>query len=317
VVFDTRSVPDAQRLASWSEQSARAFFPMSIRPLVRRPFSARLDAHQLGSVRIARVSGDPNVCIRTRRDIASGDPELLRVLLLRHGSTRVEQDGRWCVLGDGDMTIYDSSRPFAVHARRPFDLLVCGLPLAALRWDADRMLALAAERLPAHAAVPRMFAAFVGDLALAARGGELADAELELAETVVSFCRALAHHDRDRLGALARPSARRIKAYIDANLGDPALGPATIAAAHHVSVRYVHRLFEPEGVTVSAWIRARRLDGCRGDLLDPALAEQPVSLIARRWGWTDAARFSRRFREAYGCTPSEVRAAASRARSGA
>jgi AraC-like DNA-binding protein len=54
-------------------------------------------------------------------------------------------------------------------------------------------------------------------------------------------------------------------------------------------------------------MRTRRLEGCRRDLADPALAERTVAEIAHRWGWSDAARFSRRFREAYGCAPSDLR----------
>jgi AraC-like DNA-binding protein len=65
---------------------------------------------------------------------------------------------------------------------------------------------------------------------------------------------------------------------------DPTLTPAMIAAAHHVSVRYLYRLFETEQSRVAAWIRQRRLERCPRDLLDPALRTQPVSAIAGRWG---------------------------------
>ena len=63
-------------------------------------------------------------------------------------------------------------------------------------------------------------------------------------------------------------------------------------------------------MSVSAWLRTRRLEACRRDLADPALADRTVAEIARRRGWSDPARFSRRFREAYGCAPSELRRSA-------
>jgi AraC-like DNA-binding protein len=71
----------------------------------------------------------------------------------------------------------------------------------------------------------------------------------------------------------------------------------------------VHRLFELEGVSVSTWIRKRRLEGCRRDLADPALADRTIGEIGRRWGLPDAAHFSRLFRAAYGSSPRELRAA--------
>jgi len=100
---------------------------------------------------------------------------------------------------------------------------------------------------------------------------------------------------------------RRVHAFIEQRLGDPELTPGTIAAAHHVSVRYLYKLFEDRPSGVAAWIRQRRLERSRRDLLDPALADRPVSAIAARWGLTDPAAFSRLFRAAYGVPPLEYR----------
>jgi AraC-like DNA-binding protein len=287
----------------WRAHTAKAFFPMSITPASERPFRARLAAHRLGSVAIGRVSGEPNVCLRTSRDIARGDPELLRILLLRRGRTTVEQGDRGCTITDGDIVVYDSSRPFAVHARRPFDLVVCGLPMAMLGPHADRMRDLAATRIPGEAPVARLFAGFVEGVAHELAGDGLEDVELELADTLVAFSRALA-------GGAGPSQLRRVQAWIDAHLADPSLTPSRIAAENFLSVRALHRLFAAEGVSVSAWLRERRLEACRRDLTDPALAARTVAEIARRRGFTDPARFSRRFREAYGRAPSELRRSA-------
>jgi AraC-like DNA-binding protein len=98
-------------------------------------------------------------------------------------------------------------------------------------------------------------------------------------------------------------------AFIEHRLGDPELSPGTVAAAHHISLRYLHKLFEGEQTTVADWIRRRRLERSRRDLLDPALRDRPVSATAVRWGLTDPAHFSRLFRAAYGMPPGEYRAA--------
>ena len=99
----------------------------------------------------------------------------------------------------------------------------------------------------------------------------------------------------------------RIRAYIESHLGDPELTPTRVAAAHFVSKRYLHKLFEAEGVSVSRWIRERRLEHCRHDLADPQRVDETVTSIGMRWGLTDAGHLSRLFREAYGCSPSEYR----------
>jgi AraC-like DNA-binding protein len=58
---------------------------------------------------------------------------------------------------------------------------------------------------------------------------------------------------------------------------------------------------------VADWIRRRRLERCRRDLLDPALRAEPVAAVAARWGLTNPAHFGRLFRDAYGVPPSAYR----------
>lgn len=79
----------------------------------------------------------------------------------------------------------------------------------------------------------------------------------------------------------------RIEAFIEQRLGDPNLSPGVIAAAHHISLRYLHRLFEPHAMTVAGLIRARRLQRCRRDLTDPTHAQVPAA------SWRAAARYSK------------------------
>jgi AraC-like DNA-binding protein len=82
-------------------------------------------------------------------------------------------------------------------------------------------------------------------------------------------------------------------------------------------VRYLHKLFQPRGATVSRFVQQLRLERCRRDLGDPALAGQTIESICRAWGMTNPDHFSRVFRAAYGCPPREWRARAVRARTDA
>jgi AraC-like DNA-binding protein len=133
--------------------------------------------------------------------------------------------------------------------------------------------------------------------------------------TVVLDVLATTAAERPAEGAAVLPDVRhgdlvrRIHAYIDSHLGDPGLSPAVVAAAHHISLRYLHKLFEPEPHGVAGLIRQRRLERCRDELLDPAQADRPVAGIAARWGFSSAAHFSRVFRDAYGMPPGEFRRA--------
>ncbi|WP_432423217.1 hypothetical protein [Streptomyces pseudovenezuelae] len=50
----------------------------------------------------------------------------------------------------------------------------------------------------------------------------------------------------------------QIQAFIRDNLGEPYLTPDAIAAAHHISPRYLHKLFQQHGHTVAGRLRERR-----------------------------------------------------------
>ncbi|GGV94351.1 hypothetical protein GCM10015535_59680 [Streptomyces gelaticus] len=113
----------------------------------------------------------------------------------------------------------------------------------------------------------------------------------------------------DRAGAVGSRYTRtwEVCAYVDRHLEDPELGPDTIAAAHNISVRSLHKLFAGEGITVSRLIQRRRLQECARDLARGDNGERTVSGVARRWGFSDPAHFSRLFRTAYGMSPSRWR----------
>ncbi|WP_416982503.1 helix-turn-helix domain-containing protein [Streptomyces sp. T028] len=108
------------------------------------------------------------------------------------------------------------------------------------------------------------------------------------------------------------PVLARILEYVELQLTDPDLSPEVIARAHHVSVRYLHKLFKDEGTTVGRWILRRRLDECRRDLMRHGRGSRTIAAVAARWGFLSATHFSRVFRAAYGMSPREWRDTAGR-----
>jgi AraC family transcriptional regulator, positive regulator of tynA and feaB len=105
----------------------------------------------------------------------------------------------------------------------------------------------------------------------------------------------------------ATPALRAaMDAWIERHLRDPDLSPDSLAAAHAVSVRTAYRLFSADGDTFGALVRRRRLDHARQDL---ATSDETVSSIAARWGFADASHLSRSFKNAFGMSPTDYRAA--------
>jgi AraC-like DNA-binding protein len=81
-----------------------------------------------------------------------------------------------------------------------------------------------------------------------------------------------------------------------------------LTRAHGISVRYLHLIFNERDVTVGGRIRLRRLAQCRVTLTN-ARRERSITEIALKWGFSDAAHFSRSFKGAFGISPSAFRRA--------
>ena len=316
VQLDTSEVAPAKRSAFWAAGTARLLGPIGVRSLVERPFSGRILGHHLGPIEVFRVAGDANRVQRTAADVALLDPQRLHLNLLTRGTLLAAQQGRSSRLRAGDITSFDWSRPFVAQATGRFEILAFTVPHAMLGEDAERVRGRTALRLGGDGGLPQVAGPFFIGIAAGLHDGSIDPEDPDLADAIVGLVRALHGERQAQMRALPRSVARadgllqRIKDHIDQHLREPDLGPERIAKAHFISTRYVHKLFQPEGTTVSAWIRARRLEGARRDLADPEHAGLTISALAARWGFSDPARFSRAFRAVYGCSPTEARAVA-------
>jgi AraC-like DNA-binding protein len=103
-----------------------------------------------------------------------------------------------------------------------------------------------------------------------------------------------------------------IKVDIVANLHDGNLSATMIATRHRVTVRYLHKLFESEGITYSEFVLGQRLTRAYGILKNPLHARRAISTMAFELGFNDLSYFNRAFRRRYNATPSDVRNGAGR-----
>jgi AraC-like DNA-binding protein len=111
---------------------------------------------------------------------------------------------------------------------------------------------------------------------------------------------------------IAAARLRSIMADISANLGDGDLSVVEVARRHRVTPRYVHKLFENEGLTFSSFVLGQRLSRAHRILSDPHLADRNVSSVAFDVGFGDLSYFNRAFRRRYAATPTEIRQSAVR-----
>lgn len=85
----------------------------------------------------------------------------------------------------------------------------------------------------------------------------------------------------------------------------------TVARRQGVTPRYIHKLLERDGMSLSALVLDRRLVQAHRMLRGAAATPLSISSVAFGLGFGDLSYFNRAFRRRYGATPSEIRRAAS------
>lgn len=301
---------------AWEHQICRTFVPLRARCADGTAgFSGGVDSADLGAVTLASVTASHAVVERTRRLIHQDDPELYKFGLQVSGTSVIEQDDRQAFLRPGDLAVYDTSRPYRIAFSDDFRMTVAMFPRKLVRLPEDHMAGLTAVRLAGDTGLGPLIAPLMkglsgGDLDAPTTviAAHLGDAVLDL--VTAAFAQQMQQPLDEGGSAFQRALRVKVGKFIDDNLHDPGLTSKAVADAHFVSVRYLQKVFESEGMSVSTMIRTRRLERCRRDLADPRTGLVPIVAIAQRWGFTDAAHFSRLFRSAFGLSPREYRKSA-------
>lgn len=307
-VYRSTDVPADSFVDYWRHASRETFGPARLRP-AGAPQCLRVG--EVGGVRVAEM---------TTRELEPSTPcegsatgpagrAAYRVQLVLRGQLVLEQDDRESRLRPGDFALLDMSRParWAAAAERFVALM---FPPELLPVRPDDVAPLTAVGIRGDTGSGALFASLTRQLAHRLDEYDAVDAPhigTALLDLFAAALTARADRGQPALDSPGRLLVTRIRAYIEAHLADPALSPAEVAAAHHISLRYLYKLFEPSGESVAGRIRRRRLERCRRDLLDPTTADRPVATIAARHGLTNPAHFSRLFKAAYGASPAEYR----------
>ncbi len=287
-----------------------AFVPLQVATTSAAPFVGELATAPLGVMLLACVSGSPITVTRTPRMIRAADSGYLKVGVQTHGACILTQDGREAALTPGDIAVYDTTRPYELLFAHDYQMLVLMLTRQLLSTRPHTLIDVTARRISGHTGMGTVLSPFLTLLARQSLVGDL-QPSMEVCDAVVDLvsatCRSAAD-SADTVPPLAQQALLlRVQTFIEERLGDPSLDPATVAAAHHMSVRYLQKLFQAEGTTVSAWIRRRRLERCLRDLRDERLRAIPAAAIGARLGYTEPANFARAFRREFGSPPSTFR----------
>jgi AraC-like DNA-binding protein len=322
------------RAAADSPAAPETALPGELQGPVRIAVPDPTDRHHvdLGPVRLSLLSPPvPPAVLEMGGRYADGLPPTWHLVFAPRGPLVLGRDRRLVQLESGSVMLWEPTEPFRLSAGAsagsdPVHALVLHLPEPALPLPGEVLRNVSGRPAPTGSGPAALLACFVFGLAAHAPSTEARHAAC-LGTAAVNLATAFLDSETALLqGARTSPSRaeplltcpqptpsgtdlllRDIKAYVEHHLRDPDLSPASVAAANHISLRYLHHLFQRDGRTVGAFLRERRLEHCRTDLSDRAQAQRSVCEIARRWGFRDPSVFNRTFKSAYGVTPGRYR----------
>jgi AraC-like DNA-binding protein len=314
-VFRSDDLPAEDRFDAWRERMNSTHAPLRLESERAADFHAHQRLIGLGAVSIWPARFEQLVFLRTPRLIRQSDPEVYHLSLLRDGAAKVSWGRQGNAYRAGDFHLNDSSRPYEIWTGHGW--------ISSIGVEIPKVL-LPLQRRTVDRAVGRHLSSRVGPgvllshflTQLTADTGPYRPSDAARLATVLADLVAATLAHAVEAEAEQPPETRtrvltlHVKEFIRQNLHDPELTPTVVAAQHHISRGYLHRLFRNESETVASYVRRKRLEGAHRDLADPAFAATPVHVVAARWGFPRAAEFTRAFRSAYDVSPSEHRRAA-------
>jgi len=299
-------------LARWREGMQQAFPLLRIVPIAGGEFRGGFRSAGSSELQISDIVGSAQVVERRPAAVTERDLDFYKISIQISGTGTMTQASREIPLTRGTIAMYDTSKAYTLQFDGDYHFVVAMFPKNALDLPSGLASELTALPIADGAGVGSLLSTFMlslaGNLELLTgpSGGRLARTGLDLVSTL-----AAAQFDGVSTSASAERSAlmARICRHVNTYLREDHLSPRTIAAEHFISLRQLHSLFQPTGVGVSQWIKRRRLQESRRDLCDPVLAERTINSIGASWGFHDPGYFSRSFKEVYGMTPGNWRAA--------
>ncbi len=307
-MLTTDAVAQKDRLSYWTDMICNTYVQLGCDAVKTAQFRGSIKNHQLPSLDLSIVSACAQTVMRSNRHIAKASEDYFLISIQTEGTGIISQDGRDAVLRPGDFALYDSTRPYQLAFKDNFEQIVLKLPTQNLKTLVKETHKLTATTVSGREGAGHLLISMIRTLRDDVEDLQPASA-LAVASGVLNIVSAGLHTlpsaNQIHPSQLTQYHLARIKAFIDANLFEPELSAAYIAAKLNLSTGHIHRIFQNDIGALGHYILNLRLEACGRELLSPMCQNKSVSAIAYSCGFNSAAHFSRAFKEKFELTPSE------------
>ena len=308
--LSTSAIAPRERHDWLREVICREYAQVDIISPVHGDLSQELIIYPWENLQLSTVKSSAISLQRSSREPYLNRHDAYLMVMLLSGDYLMQQNGRDVLLQSGDMTLYDATRPHRVHCQgESTEVIYLSIPRTVFRDRVSGIDNCTALRIPGTQGIGYIAANFLRSSVTHA--DQLQPHEFSsLAEHALDFLALAVTSVRPGNFSLSRSrsvSLNMIKTFIEQNLRDTELDTDLIVHHAGLSARYINTLFEDEGTSLMRYVWKRRLENCRKELQNPLYAGHRLSDIAFRWGFNDAAHFSRAFKQQFGCSPREFR----------
>jgi AraC-like DNA-binding protein len=311
ISFDTDGLKPSERFDHWCEVRAKGLFGITIEvSRERRPdFRGRFSAFEMGGATVADMKASSYRASRTWADIKRMPGNSLYISQqLRGPGVLCAGEERVHRIADGTLTVTHSDVAFAGIPLRSdgFHFRALKIPLSGNERLAMGAANLICEPLPPESPIARLMDAIFA--AIVEQRVEAADADATIRHIAQLALRARGRvtpgtpESRD---AVRHGYLHMALALLRSHLQRPDLSPTQVARMVNISVRQLHLLFEPTGLSFARTLLAMRLTEARRQL--ESIPHLTTTDIAQACGFDSLATFYRTFRQAYGLAPGDLR----------
>ena len=304
-------------LAYWNSVVRDVFYsPWELSPTAPETFSMTMEALAIDDFCLSRATlGQAQIVNTPEPGKQRGD--LIYYLQVASSGQHIVWDEGECVMRPGDIMLLNSAMRCRSETEGAYTTIALTIPGDILRqYLPDPRLAVG-QRMSQSDGLSRAASQLLLSLWELSDAGVLTDLGGKLSRNLLEIFASswFANSGAQCPGTTARRErAAQIICYADQHIRDPDLTVDSIADALGLSTRYIQMIFKERGEPLWSYIRRRRLEGCRAELMDPLWRDRSITTVAYEWGFNSTAHFARLFREQFGIAPGYLRKQAAQAR---
>jgi len=293
----------------WQRVISETYFDLKVQVKKPNQFMGRIQQATLNQVGISGYIAD-SVHYQRSGQRSPQDCDSILLTFPLNGSVCFQQQKRELVCHPGQFFIQLSHQPYQFYHSHAVTLQVLKVPIAKLVTHQRLIEQCFAQAITTQKGSGRLLNHQISHTLNLATNFELLILESQLLEqqlldlVVHTLHRPILSLADSQVSTIKAAHLQRIENFIHMHLANPKISPKLVSQACHISVRYIHLLFQDLPYTFAEWIKIIRLTVANKLLMKGNYSS--VADVGYQVGFTDQSYFSRIYKQQFGYPPKDT-----------